>query len=127
MPFRRRHHRWIAFLALVGLLFQQLAMASYVCPVESGASTAVMTPAKVPPCHVSGSSTDKARCQQHCFPQPLSPEHPPMPTVPAMLPATTWLPVPDDCLLQTHGMSVSRLVAKATAPPLTIQHCTFQI
>jgi hypothetical protein len=126
MPLRHRHRRWIALLALIGLLFQQLAMASYICPLERDHPTAVSSMAKMPPCHAGG-ATDKARCQQHCFPQPPSPDHPPMPTVPAMLPATTWLQESGNHLLQTRQVNVSRVAAKATPPPLTIQHCTFQI
>ena len=127
MPLRHRRHRWIALLALFGLLFQQLAMASYVCPQERGAQATLETTAKVPPCHVDV-ATDKARCQQHCFPQPPSHDLPPMPTVPAMLPATTWLHEPGDRSLGRDGAcGASPLAAWPTAPPLTIQYCTFQI
>ena len=38
---RPRHRRWIALVALLGLLFQQLAMANYVCPLDSGGATTV--------------------------------------------------------------------------------------
>ena len=130
MLFRRtRRRRWIALIALLGLLFQQLAMAAYICPLESpGATgTTVATTSDAPPCH-SGAPTDKARCHQHCHPLPSSPDHASVPPVPAALvPATTWL---RDAV--HHGNSgycetSSEILARATSPPLNIQHCTFQI
>ncbi len=123
---RHRHRRWIALFALLGMLFQQLAMASYACPMESDrfGSAAMVAPAA--PCHACA-DVDKARCQQHCFPQQPTGDHPPMPTVPALLPATTWLVQPDECLGSACGASDSHVAARATAPPLTVQHCTFQL
>jgi hypothetical protein len=123
MRLHPRHRRWIALLALLGMLFQQLAMASYICPIESGRSGAA---AMTAPCHACP-DVDKARCQQHCFPQPPTGDHPPMPTVPALLPATTWLVQSDRCLSPAYDTRDAHIVARATAPPLTVQHCTFQL
>jgi len=124
MRFSPRHCRWIAFIALLGLLFQQLAMAAYVCPIEAG-QWRVMTSETVPPCH-AGVAVDKARCHQHCSPQPPSSDHPPMPTVPALLPATAWLRVLADTRLACR-FEEADIVARAGSPPLTIRYCTFQI
>jgi hypothetical protein len=127
MPFRRRRHRrWIALIALAALLFQQLAMAAYVCPIDQKSSTSA-TASDLPPCHSQGAK-DAVRCHEHCYPQPPSSDHAPTPTVPAaVLPATTWWraaawqPV-------AIGTDVPRdILARATDPPLTVQHCTFQI
>lgn len=129
MPFRRlRHRRWIALIALLGLLFQQLSMAAYVCPIEVKAATLVAASTdELPPCHQPQTS-DKARCHAHCHPVAPSSDHAPTPTVPAaLLPATTWLRSaawqPDACDLAF----TREVTARAAAPPLTIQHCTFQI
>jgi hypothetical protein len=128
MMFRRhRHRRWVAFLALVGLLFQQLAMATYLCPQEMAAlavpvvadSTDVMSP-----CHASATA-DPARCHEHCHPSTASVDHAPPPSVPsAWLPVTTWMRDGSrmDRTHWTHRWSV-----REQPPPLTIQHCTFQI
>lgn len=126
MRLRHHHRRWIALIALLGLLFQQLAMASYVCPMDSGrfGSAAMVAPAA--PCHACPDA-DKARCQQHCFPQPPTGDHPPMPTVPALLPAATWQVQSDEHLGSVYCAGDSHVAARATAPPLTVQHCTFQL
>jgi hypothetical protein len=121
-----RHRRWIALLALLGMLFQQLAMASYACPMESGRSGSAAMVAPAAPCHACP-DVDKARCQQHCFPQQPTSDHPPMPTVPALLPATTWLVQSDECAHSAYGAGESQVATRATAPPLTVQHCTFQL
>ena len=125
MKFRHRHRRLIALLALFGLLFQQLAMAAYVCPREQDAAWAAA--AATPPCHESA-TTDRARCHTHCHPLQAASDHPPLPTVPAaMLAPTTWLRAaawqPDT----TTRRPLCEVTARAAAPPLTVQHCTFQI
>jgi len=122
-----RHRRWIALIALLGLLFQQLAMAAYACPVD-GAGTASVSEAQLPPCHAPGTA-DKARCHQHCHPLAQTSDHATAPTIPpALLPPTTWLRAA--AFIATDRTTVSNargIDARGTAPPLTIQHCTFQI
>ncbi|MEP7043518.1 MAG: hypothetical protein ABI843_10680 [Dokdonella sp.] len=125
MHLRHRHRRWIALIALLSLLFQQVAMAAYLCPNESGRSETASMSAAMPACHANV-TTDKARCNQHCAPLPPSSDHPPSPTVPTMLPATAWLPVAEARCSSGHVYGAD-IDARSTAPPLTIQHCTFQI
>jgi hypothetical protein len=130
VPFRRRHHRrWIALIALFGLLFQQLAMAAYVCPLEGGdgvVSAALQS--TTPPCHAPD-GTDKARCEQHCHPTTSSLDHASTPSVPpAMLSPAQWLADPaQQSDGSRRGTFERSLVARVTAPSLNIQHCTFQI
>src|SRR5512146_439353 len=128
MPFRRRQFRWIALIALIGLLFQQLAMGAYACPADTGGVAATVAAQTLPPCH-SPDTVDKSRCHQHCHPLAQTSDHESAPTVPpGLLPPTTWLRVP---LVNTSAglaESAARDVdARGNAPPLTIQHCTFQI
>jgi len=126
MPLRRRHRRWIALIALLGLLFQQFAMNAYACPLDGSGSAAIAAAAQLPPCH-SPSSPDRARCHEHCHPLAQSADHAPLPSVPAaILPATTWVREP---IAQSipYDFAAYAIEARATAPPLTIQHCTFQI
>jgi hypothetical protein len=124
MPTRRHRHRLLALFALFGLLFQQVAMATYACPLVSAIAAAEA--AASPPCHAAHAS-DKARCQQHCRPAAQSVDHAPMPSVPpALLPATTWLrAAPVD--LRLSEVATGAIEARATAPPLTVRDCTFQI
>lgn len=127
MPFRRRRHRpWIALIALFGLLFQQLAMAAYSCPLDRDATTAAAA-ASNPPCH-QPNTTDKARCHEHCHPLTSSSDHSSPPTVPpAILPPTTWDRTASWQVVTRWSDIDREVVARATAPPLNIQHCTFQI
>jgi len=125
MPFRRHHRCCIALIALLGLLFQQLAMAAYVCPVDGG-NVASNVAAQMPPCH-SPDTSDKSRCHQHCHPLAQTSDHASAPAVPAaLLPATTWLRAPA-VVAPNQEIRADNIDARSTAPPLTIQHCTFQI
>jgi hypothetical protein len=127
MLFRRhRHRRWIAFIALLGLLFQQLAMAAYVCPADMQTVTAAAA-AKMAPCD-QPNAPDPARCHQHCHPLMQSTDHGSAPTVTAaLLPPTTWLRTASRVQQRWLDGPTCSVVARAAAPPLTIQHCTFQI
>lgn len=124
-----RRHRWIAWFALLGLLFQQAAMAAYVCPYGVGADLAVVQAAlsaERAPCEQMAMS-DAARCEQHCNPQQVA--HPPLPVtevppaVPASLPTLASVVV-----LQDRPTDLTRHApeACATAPPLTVRDCSFQ-
>ena len=128
MPLRHhRRRRWIALFALLGLLFQQVAMASYACPVETRGTMAMAASSDMPDCTEPGKA-DPARCQQHCHPLTQTSDHGTAPTVPpALLPPTTWLRAAAWHPVRWHDGVVHGVVAHAAAPPLNIQHCTFQI
>lgn len=128
MPHCRRHHRWIAVIALLGLLLQQFALAAYACPMGRGVAHAA---AAKPSCHGQEEASDRGdpvRCQAHCHPQPTSADHAPSPTVPAaLLPATTWWRGEDAGQPGHAAAPRAELMARATAPPLNVQHCSLQI
>ena len=126
MLFRRRQRRWIALIALFGLLFQQFAMAAYACPLEEGGPANVATTSQMLPCRPP--DTTDTRCQQHCHPLAQTSDHASPPTVPAaLLPPTTWSRVAGTMRIALSESVACEVDAHATAPPLTIQHCTFQI
>jgi len=127
MHIRRRHRRLIALIALFGLLFQQIAMAAYACPLDGPDRVAVeAASSQSSPCH-SPSSLDRARCHEHCHPLAQSADHAQPPSVPAaIVPATTWLREPLAQFVPCD-FAAYEIEARATAPPLTIQHCTFQV
>jgi hypothetical protein len=126
MPFRARHRRWIALIALIGLLFQQVAMATYACPLLARDSGTISKTADLPPCH-SPNSPDKARCHEHCHPLAQSADHSPLLSVPpATVPAATWFRAPRTRDV-AHDIAEFAVDARAAAPPLIIQHCTFLI
>ena len=62
----------IALFALCGMLFQQLAVAAYVCDLEfASARSAIHDEDPLPPCHEG--AKDKARCHAHCHPTASTP------------------------------------------------------
>lgn len=127
MLFRRRHHRWIALVALFGLLFQQWAMATYVCPNQGEGASTISAMSPMAGCQPPD-APDKTRCQQHCHPLAQTSDHASAPTVPpALLPATTWSREFHATNIRVLNRRARDVYARATAPPLTIQHCTFQI
>lgn len=99
----------------------------YACPHDGGRPATEAMSAAMPGCHhaIAG---DKARCAAHCHPQASSTDHAPVPAIPAaLLPATTWLRTARTPMLAASGINRCAVSANATAPPLTIRHCTFQI
>ena len=81
----RRRRRLVALIALCALLFQQLAMAAYACPMEE--ARAQVAPMK---CHPDA-SPDAARCHEHCHPLTASTDHASAPAGPAaVLPPLDW-------------------------------------
>ena len=86
--FARRTRLRIALLALCALLFQQLALAAYACPLPTSATAmAPMTAmASMPGC--AGMPQMGAHgamlCAQHCAQQAPAPQDARLPTVPAL-------------------------------------------
>lgn len=130
MSFRRRHYRLrIALLALCGLLFQQFAMAAYVCDLDAAANqTATVETDPVPPCHQEPQDRDKARCHAHCHPAVASPDASPQLTVP---PSPILASAPIEWVTQVAlpiaAGPMPLLRACETSPPLSIAYCSFQI
>jgi hypothetical protein len=126
VPFRRRRpHRLIALFALLGLLFQQAAMAAYVCP--HAADVRHEAAMSMPGCH-QADGADRVRCQAHCHPQAYSGDHASVPPVPAaVLPPTTWSRTLLRAVDLASGERCGEVSARAAAPPVTIRHCTLQI
>ena len=123
----RRRRRWIALFALIGLLFQQVAMAAYVCPIEARYGLAAAAGGESPPCHRQDGA-DRARCHQHCHPIAGATDAGSTLTVPpALVPSTSWLPVAVEPVDPLGGDAATDVVAHAGAPPVTIRDCTFQL
>ena len=122
--FRRyRQRRWIALIALFGLLFQQFAMAAYLCPRDLAAMTAV---AEVVECH-SGKVADVALCHEHCHPTTGSVDQTPALGVPPLLlPPSLWTTNFEPAAFDRTEWNC-RISARSKPPPLTVQYCTFQI
>lgn len=59
------------FLMVVSLLFAQLAMAGYVCPIETAAAAAPMAMPEDAPCH-GADTAQPVLCHQHAADMSLS-------------------------------------------------------
>jgi hypothetical protein len=122
-----------AVIAVISLLFTQIALASYVCPgtaipgsvtmMEAGQNMAGMD-------HCSG--MDKAQptlCHEHNHGGQQSLDKPDLPKVPpfhAVGPMLTVV-VPGIAAPTPHVLTIRRFLAHATAPPVAIRHCCFRI
>lgn len=130
MPRHRRPSRWTALIALFCLLFQQAAMATYLCPMKLAAAQAAAQTDEHAHCRSTAvvDRDDPARCQQHCHPVNVSADHAAAPTVPVALAAESWAVA---AALRTTPASAEgcyrAIEPHAAAPPLTVQYCTFQI
>ena len=116
----RRRRRLVALIALLALLFQQVAMAAYACPMEQG-------PARAAPmkCHPDRAA-DAARCQEHCHPLTASTDHAPAPAVAAAeLPPLDWNRV--DALGFDRACAWPSTPPRGADPPPDIRFCRFLI
>ena len=131
----RRHHRWIALIALIGLLFQQVVMASYLCPVEQSgrALFAMQEILDQPPCHadtalIEAIDSDLARCHQHCQPTVSSTDTMQSLAAPAALTLPAfWTDPALIRLVVTASPPDPSVDPHAGAPPLSVRFCSFQI
>jgi hypothetical protein len=113
----KKNRFWRTALTMCLLIFtSQFALASYICPQQSGAQKMSA------PCHSSNESPSPL-CAKHCYPQDqTSDAH--FPVFIALLPpALTWrLPEHAPIPLMIADMASS----PATGPPLAIQFCRFR-
>lgn len=130
---RRRTPRfWVTVVALVCLLLNQWAVASYVCPTEA-VGAGVTTPfshapgVTLPPCHSHTDTQRPGLCHQHCYPTVQSAEHGKAPAVAQLALAAVVFSV--DFAQSLSGPSAEQYISRtrATALPLTVQFCRFLI
>lgn len=130
-----RSHRWLtALIALCSMLFMQLAVSAYACPPQvAGVTevTQVMAAAhermSMPDC-AGMDQQQPVLCAAHAHPGQPSLDKPDLPTVSPFIPSAlsvTVIPLPPAAHagLPPPG---DRLLTRATAPPLAIQHCCFR-
>ena len=119
----RRHRLRVVLVALLSLLFQQLAVASYACEMDGLAETSATT--AVAPCHVE--VRDAARCHAHCNPTSSTVDTGNALTVPpCALPASLPAFVAVDVRSVRPGL-MHAVHAHANSPPLNLAYCTLLI
>jgi len=120
-----------AVIAVISLLFTQLALASYVCPDAS-----VQAPRMAMKAGMEGMShcaaMDKAQpglCQAHGHADHQSLDKPDLPQIPPFQAVGQILTVipPDLAAHAPAFVTIGPALARATAPPLAIRHCCFRI
>lgn len=128
--FRGRRTRLLtALLALISLLFMQLATANYVCP-SSNAAGNTATQASMP-CAASMSipmdEDQPALCHAHCQAekQSLDKHEVPAPIAIGAVSSDYWLPVIAQAYVGAQIQAPH--LHHATAPPVAIQNCCFRI
>ncbi len=132
----RRHRLFTVLVALVSLLFMQLAVAGYVCPSGmSGmaqSSKATVSVHAGMPCagDMSATSMDDAQpalCHAHCQSDQQSADTYQLPDLPVM-PAIAPVFSQQDVLSISPGVPrQAPLLQRTTAPPLSVRNCCFRI
>ncbi len=132
MTWNRRSRLITALLALVSLLFMQLAVASYACPGTGSKVTevAAMAEAGIPCAEAMPLNMDDAQpnlCHAHCQPGEQSADkyQPPSPVAISALPADFTLPVIVPVFLGAP-LQVPHL-KRTTAPPVAVSNCCFRL
>ena len=126
-----RRHRLIAVLfALFGLLFMQLAVAGYSCPIGARVSeVAAMAEAGLP-CAGEMAAVDTEQpglCHAHCqsTQQTVDKAQSPAP-IAAVATGFTYTIEPIRPSLPAHAAQAPSLL-RTTAPPITVRNCCFRI
>jgi hypothetical protein len=132
MSSRRRNRMFTVLIALISLLFMQLAVASYACPgaIPQAAEIATMAQTAMPCEGTMASATDDqlpGLCQAHCQAEHQSAEKYQVPALVALTDigpsfiSTRVIPLPLGAPLQAP------LLMRTTAPPLTVRNCCFRL
>jgi len=128
---RRRHRLVTVLLALFGLLFMQLAVAGYACPVDDGkVSAAAMAVAGMPCAGEMAPGMDAEQpglCHAHCqsAQQTVDKVQSPTPTG-AVAIGFTYAIEPVRLARPAHPPQTPSLL-RTTAPPITVRNCCFRI
>ncbi|MBC7380114.1 MAG: hypothetical protein H7346_22120 [Burkholderiaceae bacterium] len=129
----RRHRVLTVLVALVSLLFMQLAVAGYACP--GLASSAGAMPHASMPCPLGMKMSadagmddqQPALCHAHCHGgKQMSDGHHALLPDAAAGHAVAYLIVPPAAMPLSEAPQAP-LLARAAAPPLSILHCCFRI
>ena len=130
-----RHKRFaIVLFALVNLLFMQLAVAAYVCPVglsgEARTEMADMKAAGMPCAETMAQAPDDAQpglCAAHCKADQQTSDKPGLPALAALAGPANDYPLLRVNLPSQAPPLQSPLLARAGAPSVAVRHCCFRL
>lgn len=126
---KRRARRWFAFVAMLGLLFAQLSLTAYSCPMQGGeAATPVVAMAPMTDCAELAAAQSKGNlCEVDCLDgvksTPATTGDVPQAVVLSFPFSSAFATNPRTCANGSHDVRD----ALAAAPPLPIRFCRFLI
>lgn len=136
MAFRRSSRFFTALVALFCMLFMQLALAAYACPVVDGdqdgatlSASAGMPDQDMPGCHEGKDQVQPSLCHAYGQAGNQSLDKPHIPHVQPFIEAgLALLLIPVEIAYPPVGVRPElTLLARATAPPLSIRNCCFRL
>ncbi len=136
MSLPRRIRRLMAFMAIVGLLWSQFALAAHACPgmasdmgmAATHQASQANPHAGMPGCEQMAQA-EPALCLSHCLGQHTSLDKVEAPVVlgPPATPVLQLAHAASHAELAVPRTGASVLTARAGAPPLAVLHCCFRI
>jgi hypothetical protein len=134
MKLRRKYRTLTALIALIGVLFTQLAIASYVCPGirggrDSGSMAANPPPMQSMPDCDQPDPSDSALCLAHCQDAKTSLDKHDVPAVSpaAVIVSSILTALAPSRLDRLSDVDRDFLLLRITSPPISIRHCCFRI
>jgi hypothetical protein len=119
-----------AVVALLSLLFMQLAVAAYACPkLMAGPGAAMLDSAGQPMADCAEADQQSPTlCEAHAQQQPPSLEKPDLPSVmPFVAAGLALVLVSSEQAAALPGPPHVFLHASGTSPPIAIRHCCFRL
>ncbi|MBI3715744.1 MAG: hypothetical protein HY255_07105 [Betaproteobacteria bacterium] len=128
MMLPRLARKLAAATAILGLLFSQIAVSAYACPVMfGGAAQASSGESAEPPCHHQAGDTNRGLCQAHCqHGQQSSGDASALATVADFVAAYAVI-VPAATQDMQSATPIGIDLFHSTSPPLAIRNCCFRI
>jgi hypothetical protein len=134
MRLPRKHRVLTALIALFGVLFMQLAVASYACPGLQGSGTQqamvddVAPMESMPGCN-QPDPVKPALCHAHCLDGKTSLDKPQTPVAApaAVIVAAILTPIEPLLPASSPGDQPEFALSRSTSPPIAIRHCCFRI
>lgn len=126
-----RHHRLITvFFALVSLLFMQLAVAGYSCPVKSNVSAVAAMAEAGMPCAGDMTTVDMDQpslCHAHCQSAEQTADKVQVPAPTGIVTVGFTYTIEPTKEAAPARPAQAPLLLRSTAPPLAVRNCCFRI
>ena len=126
MRLRARHRCRIILLLVLSLLFQQVALAAYACPLEQRPQRMETVPEQCAGMDMQQARDNPALCAKHCAPDLATAADHVLLTVPASLLPPTGLP-PVLQVLAHHRVAHAIVPIAQSDPPPRLRFCSLLI